>query len=178
MTMCENIKQDFARVYEQTTYPGKFKKTFITVTNPGFQAVLLYRVSRWLLTYHIPLLGLILQRLSEVWTGVSIPADAKIGPGLLILHFGGIIINDKAVLGSQCTLHHGVTIGNKNPGGGSPTIGERVIIGAGAKVLGEIKIGNDVEIGANAVLLESLPDGAVAVGIPAKIIRQKNLSSH
>ncbi|MBI4387757.1 MAG: hypothetical protein HY582_01775 [Candidatus Omnitrophica bacterium] len=130
-------------------------------------------MTRWLLKHRIPLLGVIIQRLVEVWTGVSIPPAAKIGPGLLIHHFGGIVINGEAVIGSHCDLHHGVTVGNRNSGGPSPKIGDHVMIGAGAKVLGGIKIGNNAEIGANAVVLEDVPDGGVVVGVPARVARIK-----
>ena len=167
------IQADYNRYYQLSSYQGDFRKWFHTVTNPGFQAVAGYRFCRWLMFKKIPFLGIIVQRLVEVWTGVSIPPEAQIGPGLLILHFGGIMINAKAVIGANCTLHHEVTIGNKKSGGGSPTIGDNVHIGAGAKVLGEIIVGHHVEIGANAVVLDSLPDGAVAVGIPAKVIKVK-----
>ena len=84
------------------------------------------------------------------------------------------MINSQAIIGTECTLHHGVTIGNRHSGGPSPVLGDRVTIGAGAKVLGGIQIGNDVEIGANAVVLEDLPDSAVAVGVPACVVRVKS----
>jgi len=171
--MKNEIQEDFKRAYAQSSYQGKWRKVLHTVTAPGYQAVLGYRLTQWLLEHHIPFLGIMIQRLVEVWTGVSIPAETKIGPGLLILHFGGIVINSQTVIGRECTLHHGVTIGNRNSGGLSPRIGDRVMIGAGAKVLGDIQIGNDVEIGANAVVLQNVPEGAVAVGIPAHVVRIK-----
>ena len=173
--MCwPNLREDFRRVYEHTSYRGRVRKTLhVLLSEPGFHAVCGYRLTRWLVQHHILFVGAIIQRVLEVWSGVILPPDAKIGPGLLIYHFGGIVINSHAVIGNACTLHHGVTIGNRTPGGGSPTLGDRVMVGAGAKVLGSITIGHDVEIGANAVVLQSLPDGAVAVGIPARIVRIK-----
>ena len=171
--MSSAIHQDFERVYAQTSYQGHFRKVLHVVTAPGFQAILGYRITRWLMEHRVPLIGLLTQRLVEVWTGISIPPAAQIGPGLLIHHFGGIIINGEAVIGSHCDLHHGVTVGNQNSGGPSPKIGDHVMIGAGAKVLGGITIGNDVEIGANAVVLQDVPDGGVAVGVPAKVVRLK-----
>ncbi len=168
-----NLTEDFDRVYQHTSYRGHWRKVAHTLTSASFQAVWGYRINHWLVENHIPILGEIIQRFIEVWTGVSIPADTKIGPGLMVLHFGGIVINSSAVIGRQCTLHHGATIGNRVSGGPSPRVGDRVMIGAGAKVLGGITIGNDVEIGANAVVLESLPNGAVAVGVPARVVRVK-----
>ena len=168
-----NLTEDFDRVYAHTSYRGHWRKVAHTLTSAGFQAVCGYRICHWLVEHRIPIFGEIIQRIVEVWTGVSIPADTTIGPGLMILHFGGIVINSRAVIGRRCTLHHGVTIGNRVPGGPSPRIGDRVMIGVGANVLGGITIGHDVEIGANAVVIESLPDGAVAVGVPARVVRVK-----
>ena len=102
--------------------------------------------------------------------GISIPINTSIGGGLRIRHFGGIVLNPSTVIGDNCTILNGVTIGAKGKGGKSPTLGDNVYIGVGAKVLGEITIGNNVKIGANAVVLQDIPDNATAVGIPAKII--------
>lgn len=172
--MGRDFDADFKRAYDQTSYTGTLRKTIHVLTSPGFQAVWCYRVTRWLLQRRIPAIGLMLQRLTEVWTGICLPPEATIGPGLLILHFGGIIVNSNAILGAECTLHHGVTIGNKRSGGGSPVIGDRVTIGAGACVLGEIRVGNDAEIGANAVVVTPVPEGGVAVGIPARVVNIKS----
>ena len=171
--MTDDLRRDFRRAYEKSGYEGDLRKKFHTLSSPGFQAVLGYRISRWLMERRIPMLGAVIQRMVEVWTGIPIPSEAKIGPGLLILHFGGIVINGNAQIGSDCTLHHGVTIGNRRSGGPSPKLGDRVFIGAGAKVLGALTVGDDVQIGANAGVLDSVRDGAVAVGIPAKVVRMK-----
>ena len=172
--MWHDLRADFRRTYRQSSYEGTLRKMLFTVTAPGFQAVWGYRFTRWLMHRHIPLIGAVIQRLIEVWTGISIPPEARIGPGLLIQHFGGIVINGNAVIGKECVLHHGVTIGNRVSGGPSPVIGDGVMIGAGAAVLGGITVGHDAEIGANAVVTKSLPDGAVAVGIPAQVVRIKS----
>jgi serine O-acetyltransferase len=110
--------------------------------------------------------------LVEIATGISIPFTARIGPGLYIGHFGGIILSPETVLGENCNISQGVTIGQAGREGKqlTPIIGDRVYIGPGAKIFGGIKIGNDVAIGANAVVTKDLPDNAVAVGVPAKIV--------
>ena len=169
--MWPNLSRDYQRMYAQSTYRGHWRKVLHTVTAPGFQAVCSYRLTRWLMRAHIPFLGVMIQRLTEVWTGVSIPPEAVIGPGLLILHFGGIVINNNVEIGGDCTLHHGVTIGNKVPGGRSPRLGHRVMAGVGAAILGDITVGDGAQIGANAVVVQSVPPGGVAVGIPAKTVR-------
>lgn len=168
--MFTNLKFDFRSLYNKTSYKGILRKLFIVFWSQGFQAILAYRICRWLYLKHIPLLHIFIQRYIEITTGISIPPTVKIGKGLLIEHFGGIVINSTAEIGNFCTISHCVTIGNKVPGGKSPKIGNNVYICVGAKVLGDITIGNNSVIGANAVVLESVPAYSVAAGIPAKII--------
>lgn len=106
-------------------------------------------------------------RFIELLTGISLPLGARIGGGLRIWHFGGIFLNSNAVLGEQCTLRQGVTIGNRNRAEDAPTIGNRVDIGAYAQLLGPITVGDDAQIGAMALVISDVPQAHVAVGIPA-----------
>jgi serine O-acetyltransferase len=109
----------------------------------------------------------------EIATGVSLPVHAQIGPGFYIGHFGNIIIHPDTVMGDGCSISQGVTIGvlgGERPG--VPRFGNNVYIGAGAKVLGPVTVGDGAVIGANAVVLEDVPPGATAVGVPARIIRR------
>lgn len=106
-------------------------------------------------------------------TGIEIPRGCKIGPGLRIYHFGCIVLNSYAIIGKNCTLRHGVTIGNRNEIDDVPVLGDNVDIGAGAKILGRIRIGNNVTVGANAVVITDIPDNYIAVGVPAKAIPPK-----
>lgn len=112
----------------------------------------------------------LLFRLVETGTGVSLPKSVQIGPGLRIWHFGGIFIHPDTVIGANCTLRQGVTIGNRQQDGPVPVLGDDVELGAYAQVLGGIRIGNGCKIGAMAVVLCDVPDGATAVGAPARII--------
>lgn len=120
----------------------------------------------------------LLFRLSETATGISIPKSARVGPGLRIWHFGNIFIHAGVVIGANCTLRQGVTIGNRHPDGAVPVIGDQVDFGAYAQVLGGVRIGNGCSIGAMSVVLEDVPDGATAVGVPARIIRNGNQPCH
>jgi serine O-acetyltransferase len=110
-----------------------------------------------------------IERFIEITTGISLPVEATIAPGLRIHHVGGIIVHSKAVGGEGCTLYYGVTMGDLGGWGGAPPIGHHVLIGAGAKLLGQIDIGDYCRIGANAVVLTSVPPRCVAVGVPAVI---------
>lgn len=108
-------------------------------------------------------------RFIETFTGVSIPVEASIGKGLRIWHFGQIFINGDAVIGENCTLRQGVTIGNKVERGGSPVVGDNVEFGAYSMAIGDIKIENNCKIGAYTLVNKDMPFSAVAVGIPCKI---------
>ncbi|MBF4988574.1 serine acetyltransferase [Methylophilus sp. 14] len=110
-------------------------------------------------------------RAIETLTGISLPKGANVGPGLRIWHFGNIFINSGAIIGKNCTLRQGVTIGNRHEDGALPVIGDNVDIGAYAQILGGVRIGNNVKIGAMSVVLEDIPANSTAVGIPAKVIK-------
>jgi serine O-acetyltransferase len=143
----------------------------------GFWALVLYRFGRWrygirsrLLRAPLSFLYKFLKFISEMLLGIELPCEAVIGHRFVIEHVGGIVISGDAVFGDDCVIRNGVTVGLRNRNHrGSPHIGDRVDIGAGAKLLGKIRIGNDVAIGANAVVLCDVPDGCIAVGIPAQV---------
>ena len=107
-----------------------------------------------------------------VLTGISLPTGTQIGKGLYIGHHAGIFLHSDLVMGENCSLSQGVTIGfgGKGEKSGVPTIGDSVYFGPGAKVFGKITIGKGVAVGANAVVIDSVPDGATAVGVPARNI--------
>lgn len=137
----------------------------------GFHAVLVYRIFHWFYERRIPTqpFRFFVERFIEIVTGISIPAQANIGKGLRIHHFGGLIVHSAAVIGEYCTVYHGVTLGDRGGRGGAPTVGNRVLIGTGAKLIGDIVIGDDCVIGANAVVHTCVPAQHLAVGVPATI---------
>lgn len=104
--------------------------------------------------------------------GINIPWSTSVGPGLLIGHAGGIVVNAATTIGPDCNLSHNVTIGvsrgRRIPG--VPTIGRRVYIGPGAVLIGAITVGDNAAIGANAVVTRDVPAGATARGNPAQVI--------
>jgi serine O-acetyltransferase len=108
-------------------------------------------------------------RIVETITGISLPLEAQIGPGLRIFHFGNIFIHSGTVIGRNCTLRQGVTIGNRMMDGPTPVVEDDVEFGAYAQVLGDIHIGSGARIGAMSVVLRDVPAGATAVGVPARV---------
>ena len=103
----------------------------------------------------------------------DVPADLQVGGGLMFPHANGIIVHPNAQIGVNCVIFQQVTIGVREAKPGAPKIGGNVDIGAGAKILGGIVIGDHAKIGANAVVLQDVPAGAVAVGVPARVILPK-----
>jgi serine O-acetyltransferase len=177
MTLFQLIQSDYKK-HQQ--YGGHFFVIFFFTQ--GFWALFQYRIANYIYTnVRIPLLRQLLlfvcligQKIVEISTGISIPASAKIGPSFYIGHFGGIIIHPEAIIGTNCNLSQGVTIGVSGLGEkrGVPVIGDNVYIGANAVVAGKISIGNHVLIGACSMVNRSLSDSVVALGVPAVIVSQ------
>jgi serine O-acetyltransferase len=163
-----SVRADIARFREEG--PG-LRPIVRGLLSQGFHALFVYRVFRWCYEHGIPTqpFRFVIERFIEITTGISIPAPVRIGKGLRIHHFGGIIVNSEASIGEYCTLYHGVTLGDLGGRGGAPRVGSHVTIGAGAKLLGNIEIGDGCHIGANAVVRISVPAGCLAVGVPAVI---------
>jgi serine O-acetyltransferase len=143
----------------------------------GFWALLVYRFGHarfvirnklirapWTIVY------VILSKLVEIFCGITIGSAAKIGRRFCIEHHGCIVIHGNSVIGDDCLIRHGVTLGNTGYDDpfGAPTIGNRVQIGAGAKILGRISIGDGAIIGANAVVIRDVPADMAVGGVPAR----------
>ena len=146
----------------------------------GFWVMLVYRFGRWrygvrpkLVRKVFSLLYHVLFKLVQIVTGIELPCEVEIGRNFVIDHFGGIIISGYAKFGDNCRIRNGVVVGLRRVEEKvAPVIGNDVDIGAGAKLLGPIRIGDNVLIGANAVVLNDVPDNAVAVGVPATVRRR------
>jgi len=168
----KTVRADVARFREAES---GFRVLVGGLLSQGFWALFVYRVFRWFHERCIPTqpFRFLVERFIEIITGISIPAQATIGKGFRIHHFGGIFIHSAVVIGEGCTIYQGVTLGDLGGSGGVPCVGHRVVIGAGAKIIGPVCIGDDSRIGANAVVRTSVPDGCLAVGVPA-IIKRKS----
>lgn len=111
--------------------------------------------------------AVVLHTLARVWSSTDIHPSAEIGGGLLIDH-GYVVVGPRSILGQRCRLYQGVTVGQNR--GLEPTIGDDVVLSPGAKILGDVRIGDGALVGANAVVLDDIPSGATAVGVPARVI--------
>lgn len=177
MTLFQLIQTDYRK---HQKYGGHFFG--IVFFTQGFWAVFQYRLAYYVYSkiklqpFRILLLLLILiwQKLIEITTGISIPASVRIGHSFYIGHFGGIIINANVIIGNNCNISQGVTIGisGKEEKRGSPIIGNEVYIGANSVVVGKINVGNNVLIGACSMVNKSLLDNSVALGVPVSVISQ------
>ena len=167
-----NIKRDIDSALERD--PAARSRLEIMLLYPGLHAVWIHRITHWLWLHNARLPARWLSQLARGLTGIEIHPGAQIGRGLFIDHGMGVVIGETTIIGDEVTLYHGVTLGGTslNKGKRHPTIGDRVTIGAGAKVLGDIIIGADSRVGANAVVVKSVPENSVVVGVPGQIVRR------
>lgn len=142
---------------------------------PGFHAILNHRIAHFFYKKHLFFIARLLSQISRFLTGIEIHPGATIGKRLFMDHGMGIVIGETAIIGDNCTIYHGVTLGGtgKERKKRHPTLKNNVVVGCGSKILGNITLGNNVKVGANAVVLKDVPDNKVVVGVPAKIVEKK-----
>jgi len=176
-TFTEKVRADaaaWARSWGLAPTPRDFVR--LLLLEPGFQLTFCVRLTE--LAAHVPGVGRILRRL--VWYpttmvfGCDFGVGVKIGGGLYVPHPFGIVVNADCKLGKNVTLLQGATLGISDPGQpGSPILEDGARVNAGAKLLGRITVGRAAVVGANAVVLRDVPEGRVAVGVPARILPEK-----
>ena len=176
----EGVRRALYTDYRRYRATGARNCLVVMVLTQGFWASSVYRVSHWAMVRFetrglrviVKAICLLLQKLMEIVTGISIPGQCEIGEGLYIGHFGGIFVDSQCRLGDNCNLAQGVTIGKGGRGelAGVPVLGDRVHVGANAVILGRITIGNDALIGPGAVVMNSVPSCGVAMGNPARVV--------
>ncbi|MGZ4957676.1 MAG: serine O-acetyltransferase [Methylomonas sp.] len=171
--MLDRLKEDIACVFARDPAAQSFFE--VITTYPGIHAVLIHRCSHWLWIHNYRWPARYLSFLGRWLTGIEIHPGAQIGRRFFIDHGMGVVIGETAIIGDDCTLYHGVTLGGTswNKGKRHPTLGNGVVIGAGAKVLGPIEIGEGARIGSNSVVVKTVPAGVTVVGIPAHIVDAK-----
>jgi serine O-acetyltransferase len=152
-------------------------------TKPGFRAVAVNRFGVWrmqvepkLLRAPLSILYRMLYRKVRNTYGIELPYTVNLGRRVVIEHQGAIVIHGYSTIGDECIIRQGVTLGNRHLEKPleAPRLGKRVNVGAGAKIFGNVNIGDNANIGANAVVLQDVPAGATAVGVPAKILNKSS----
>ena len=159
--------------------PAARSKLSLTLTYPGVKAVFLHRIANFFSIAKFHLVARIISQFSRFLTGIEIHPNAKIGKNLFIDHGMGVVIGETSDIGDNVTIYHMATLGGIAPSINSdnqrnvkrhPTLKENVVVGSGAQILGPVVVGKNAKIGANAVVTKDVPENAVMVGIPAKIV--------
>jgi serine O-acetyltransferase len=173
MTKTDNNKIGFFKSIKQRD-PAARNWLEILLLYKGVHALIWFRVAHFFHKIRLKFIARWLTNLGRFFTGIEIHPAAKIGRNLFIDHGMGVVIGETAIVGDNCTIYQGVTLGGtgKEKFKRHPTLLDNVMVGAGAQVLGNITIGNNCKVGANAVVLHDVPDGCTVVGV-GKIIGEK-----
>ena len=173
--MLRSIRSDFAIIKERD--PAAKGVWEIIFCYPGFQALVVHRISHKLWKYKLPLVPRLMSHATRFLTGVEIHPGAKIGKGVFIDHGMGVVIGETSEIGDRCLLYQGVTLGGtgKESGKRHPTLEDNVVVGAGAKVLGGICVGTNTRIGAGSVVVKNVEANSTVVGIPGRIVHQSGV---
>ena len=170
--MFDRMKEDIAVIRERD--PAARSSLEVMLLYNGYKAVRSHRKANWCYRHHLKFLARWISQRCVRRTNIEIHPAAQIGRRLFIDHGTGVVIGETTVIGDDCTIYQGVTLGGtgKDKGKRHPTLGNHVMVGAGAKVLGPIRIGDNVRVAAGAVVLDNIPDNSTAVGVPARVVRR------
>jgi serine O-acetyltransferase len=171
--MFRTIREQVSTIFRED--PAAKSVVEIFLCYPGFHAILLHRLAHRLFRWRVPMLPRMISQASRFFTGIEVHPGAQIGRRFFIDHGMGVVIGETAIIGDDCLLYQGVTLGGtgKERGKRHPTLGNHVVVGTGAKVLGNIAIGDHVRIGAGSVVLKNVPDHSTVVGIPGRVVRTR-----
>lgn len=167
----KNIAEDVRAVMERDPAARSHIEVFLLY--PGIQAVFRHRIAHFFYKHNMKFVARLISQVARFWTGIEIHPGATIGRGLFIDHGMGVVIGETAVIGDNCTIYQGVTLGGtgKERGKRHPTLGNNVMVGSGAKVLGPFTVGDNSKIAAGAVVLSEVPPNSTCVGVPARIVK-------
>jgi len=169
MGFITSIRKDIKAVFDHD--PAAISTLEVLLAYPGFHARQSHRLAHTIFRWHIPVLPRLISHISRFLTGIEIHPGAKIGEGFFIDHGMGVVIGETAEIGEDVLLYQGVVLGGRSfeKKKRHPTLGNNVVVGAGAVILGPINIGVGAKIGAGSVILQDVPPGATAVGVPGRI---------
>ena len=190
--MFENLKGDLARYTttsgspDANSLPPWFRVLVRVIFRVEVHATIVYRYGNWAYYLEAPP-GSPFKKVMKMWrflhrgihyivakiyltiSGIYLPPETQIGPGLFFPHPGPIYFSGDSIIGTNLTVYPCVVIGGDHSRDGSPMMGDNVVLGAGSKVLGPVKLGSNVIVGANSVVVKDVPSDAVAVGVPAVV---------
>ncbi len=168
ISLIKYIQSDLYRYSEDVSFKSFIKHILLT---PGFNYLFWFRITS---KFRNPITRFILRK-KMIKYGIEIYEGTDIGCGLYIGHWGGVVVNPNVVIGENCNISHGVTMGEIKTGdkSGTPVIGSKVYIAPGAKILGGIKLGDGSAVGANSVVISDVPEGVTVAGMPSCIISQR-----
>jgi len=143
----------------------------IALLYPGPKAIFFHRIAHHFYELKLFFVARLVAEISRMITGIEIHPGAILGKRLVIDHGVGVVIGETAIIGDDCIIFHGVTLGGVKfePTKRHPTVGNRVLIGTGAKILGPIHIGDDAKIGANSVVFKDVLPGQVILSPSAQV---------
>lgn len=155
----------------------------VILNYPGVHAIFFYRINHFLWTKcHMKLIARFLSQVARFFTGIEIHPGATIGKRLFIDHGMGVVIGETTIIGDDCLLYQGVTLGGVGTGEHTckrhPTLHNNVMISAGAKIIGDITIGDNSIVGANSVVLKDVPPNCTVVGVPGMIVKENGVKVH
>ncbi|HBG5346283.1 TPA: serine O-acetyltransferase [Clostridioides difficile] len=173
--MFKKINKDIEYIMKND--PAARSKIEVFLLYPSVHAMIMHRMAHALYKKKMLFTARLISQISRFMTGIEIHPGAKMGEGILIDHGMGVVIGETAEVGNRVTIYQGATLGatGKDTGKRHPTVGDDVLIGAGTKILGPLNIGSNSKIGASSVVVKDVPNGATVVGIPAKIVKIRNL---
>ena len=168
--MFNALREDIRSIFDRD--PAARTSWEVLTCYPGLHAIILHRLAHGLWMRGFYWFGRFISHCARFLTGIEIHPGATIGRRFFIDHGMGVVIGETAIIGDDVTLYHGVTLGGTswNKGKRHPTLADGVVVGAGAQILGPITIGEGAKVGSNAVVVKDVPEGATAVGNPARII--------
>lgn len=169
MNIIQMLKEDIETVFKKD--PAAKSVAEVLFCYPGLHAIWLHRIAHWFYNKRLFFIARLISHINRFLTGIEIHPGAKIGRRVFIDHGSGVVIGETAEVGDDVLIYQGVVLGGVSLSKGKrhPTVGNNVVIGAGAILLGNIKIGNNARIGAGSVVLRDVPEGATAVGVPARV---------
>jgi serine O-acetyltransferase len=173
--MFKKLRGDIACILERD--PAARSAWEILTCYPGLHAIYIHKLAHWFWLNGLRWLGRFTSQVGRWLTGIEIHPAAKIGSCVFIDHGMGVVIGETAEVGDGCTIYQGVTLGGTSLYRGEkrhPTLGSGVVVGAGAKVLGGFRVGDGARIGSNAVVVKEVPAGASVVGIPGRVLEERD----